>query len=86
MDAERKVELLRAQIAGPAIPSDSAEFNGWREKTSSVFRLVLGKDHVLTERFGDIRYSPGSHLHDRVRQRPSRRDRASSGSSEGRDF
>ena len=23
---------------------------------------MLGKDHVLTERFGDIRYSPGSHV------------------------
>ena len=58
MDTERKLELLREQLAGAPAASQNQDFNGWREKTSSVLRLVLGPGHVLTQRFEQIDYSP----------------------------
>ena len=55
MEIEEGLELLRAQLAGSAAAADNQDFNGWRERTASVMRLVMGDAHTLTARFEDIR-------------------------------
>jgi len=55
---EKKLDLLREQLAASGSAASGDGFNGWRERTSAVVRMVMGQDHVLTERFELIRYSP----------------------------
>jgi hypothetical protein len=58
MDTDKGLELLRAQLAGSAAAADGQDFDGWRERTSTVMHRVTGDSHDLTVRFEDIHYSP----------------------------
>lgn len=57
MKLERKLSVLEAQIA-EANSGEPANLNGWRVKTETTIRAVMGAEHPLLRRFTDLRYTP----------------------------
>lgn len=61
MKAEDAVAILRALGAEcAALPAEtsSAEFTAWYTKTRSVLIKALGENHHITDRFGEVSWSP----------------------------
>jgi hypothetical protein len=64
MESDSAVEMLRGlrDEASSLPPSvSSAEFNSWQQRTFSVLRRSLGKEHHITETFGSIKWTPGAY-------------------------